>query len=779
MPTGRRIVIAAALAASLVALYFALRTSPRRDEPTAADPPAFSASASGTAGDRNRPRPALSLPLAISLPGAASQPQVFVKPGHWSQLRVEAFADDADFRGDLVGGFRGDPDAESQLSPQIRRRRTIVLPKREPRALELSLFASNSYDQALRPVGEQMGMRRPRGLPIESALKTAQLQLRLERDGRVAAESQVAPEVLRDHQSLLVVLAAKPDAYRFYGKLGFAAAPHASSAYAPNQQAHYRVVVAEADEPRAPLANHFSGWTTTAAVVWDGYDAARLSESQRRAMLDWLHWGGRLIVVGPGGLDSLAGGFLAPYLPAASRGSRELDDAALLPLDDWNLRGAPAARSRPWRGAALAPTPQSRTVVGRDDAPPLVVDRSVGRGHVVVVAFALTQPELVDWPAYDAFINNALLARPARSWSAGSIGEDATWFARWSDNTNWFDSRRTTDVALAARDGDAPHERSEEPLVGPGRAAWREHSSADQAAREILRTESGLSIPGYGFVVGIVAAYIAALVPVNWLLFAGLGKPQWAWATAPIVAVGFSIYIIRAAELDVGFARSAQEIVVVEMQPDYPRAHVSRWGVIYNSLGTDYSFVTTDPSCNVMPPTSADSTVYPSQEAVAGDGATHTALSGFFVDSNSSAAYRAEQFVDSDGVVTCERLADGRYLVRNGTPWRLTDVRVEGDFFGRIESMSPGESRELHPATADEDASSDDKRTDGRSELRRAVIALRDDALRLTAWMDTAPGDLKIEPRLSQMRSGAWLLVHLSYPVRTREHDRNLPQRPQ
>ena len=56
-----------------------------------------------------------------------------------------------------------------------------------------------------------------------------------------------------------------------------------------------------------------------------------LNPSQQQAMLDWLHWGGQLILVGGAGpsLSILKDSFLEPYLPAELSG-----ESALLDADD-------------------------------------------------------------------------------------------------------------------------------------------------------------------------------------------------------------------------------------------------------------------------------------------------------------------------------------------------------------------------------------------------------------------------------------------------------------
>ena len=48
--------------------------------------------------------------------------------------------------------------------------------------------------------------------------------------------------------------------------------------------------------------------------------------------------------------------------------------------------------------------------------------------------------------------------------------------------------------------------------------------------------------------------------------------------------------VINLAQLNIGFARAQNEIAVVEIQGDYPRAHVARYTALYTSLVTGYGF---------------------------------------------------------------------------------------------------------------------------------------------------------------------------------------------
>ncbi|MGC4004717.1 MAG: hypothetical protein QM811_17005 [Pirellulales bacterium] len=73
--------------------------------------------------------------------------------------------------------------------------------------------------------------------------------------------------------------------------------------------------------------------TMVSAILWDGVDPDRCTAEQRAALIDWLHWGGVLIVNGPTSLDQLKGSFLdggeggTNLLPVAGWSAAELSNA--------------------------------------------------------------------------------------------------------------------------------------------------------------------------------------------------------------------------------------------------------------------------------------------------------------------------------------------------------------------------------------------------------------------------------------------------------------------
>ena len=238
----------------------------------------------------------------------------------------------------------------------------------------------------------------------------------------------------------------------------------------------------------------------------------------------------------------------------------------------------------------------------------------------------------------------------------------------WADpNLNWLDAglncrlryfTRDTgighatyaaDVAAANRDEESLGFTTDTP-AGPGVAAWRNVGPVPDYAREALQNAARVEIPRGGSSFGLVAGYLVVLVPMNWLVFMALGRVEWAWAAAPVIALCSTLAVIHMAQLDIGFARSETELAVLEIQADYPRAHLTRYTALYTSLTTQYTFRHEDANAVVQPFRA---------RARRGEGLTtlhyrhgkDVNLEGFVVPSNTVDMIRGEQMVRSGRVV--------------------------------------------------------------------------------------------------------------------------------
>ena len=368
---------------------------------------------------------------------------------------------------------------------------------------------------------------------------------------------------------------------------------------------YYRVALLGGDR-RTPLPSSANQWTGIACVLWDDAMPTVLDPAQQQAMLDWLHWGGQLILSGPDTLDSLRSSFLAPYLPAMSDGPCKLDGSSLAALNTFSDKiSRQLAPARPWSGVRLKKHPQAEFVPG---AGQLLIERRVGRGRVVVSAFRLSNHEFTDWPGCDGVFNAMLLRRPPREYVENS---DATVRLDWADHGSRLDAARVTQLRYFARDTGVPfasyasdvrgrnvdvdESNANAPMAidlptpAPGIAAWNDFNPVAQAARQSLQSAARIEIPKSSFVLWVVAVYLVVLVPVNWAVFRSLRRVEWAWVAAPVIAIACTITVIRLAQLDIGFARSQTEVAVAEMQGDYPRAHVARYDALYTSLATSYT----------------------------------------------------------------------------------------------------------------------------------------------------------------------------------------------
>ena len=240
---------------------------------------------------------------------------------------------------------------------------------------------------------------------------------------------------------------------------------------------YYRLVLPL--EPDKPLVSpHPLTWTTISHVIWDGMSPDILTSPQQQAMLDWLHWGGQLIIIGGAGpsLSALRDSFLAPYLPADPSGENGLlTQEDLQPLADAypppsggrdadepqaeptsiteafersgrRYRAAVPIRpasNRPVYVAGLSPRPGATTLpLGESSDRLLGVEGRVGRGRILVLSVNPSDPALTAWPGLDTLVRRVVLRRPEETrtspmrWNGRSyspptyrslVGPDLSW----------------------------------------------------------------------------------------------------------------------------------------------------------------------------------------------------------------------------------------------------------------------------------------------------------------------------------------------------------------
>ncbi len=632
------------------------------------------------------------------------------KPGHWIGLRHNLRANRADFKGEIVvfpternGGAL--PLANSPYRPLFIR--PAVLPKGQYKSIELTCFV---------PVRAESGKQ----IYLQSELRT-------EYGGAVRHLKSQVTNSLRPHQAFLVVLARRPDTYAYLKTLQ-SVRPTIHSGGMGDVIPDYITILPKTDR-NIPLPSWSSMWTSIGCTLWDDVDPKVLSRDQQQAMLEWLHWGGQLIVSGPTSLDTLQTSFLAPYLPTKAGKMRPMTQTEATRLDEvWSISNAQSKRNPrfPWNAESPLEVMDWELQPGGqiiEEAGSLVAERRVGRGRIVVTAFSLSSRPWVTWNSIDNFFNGCLLRRPGRVYS---YSDDSGAIVRWKSDElmamigaekdaetlerlsqagafemDFSNANRTPQEALLnsrlryfSRDASAMTRPQSSAEVRPwdllgyqthaqsGVAGWNENGECSRRAQAALTTGAGISIPDAGFVLSCLGVYLFVLVPANWTIFRALGRVEWAWIAVPFLAIIGTLTVVRLARLDIGFARSRTEVVVVETQPDFPHAHVSRFTGLYSALTTQYDLIFDHDSALALPISSSETmnsnrmTMLDAVFRRRDRRGEKVALESFLVSSNSTSMIHSEQMLDLEGKLSYTKRSESTGDLSNTTSLELQDVGV-------------------------------------------------------------------------------------------------------
>ncbi|HZL90749.1 MAG TPA: hypothetical protein VFB96_20445 [Pirellulaceae bacterium] len=644
----------------------------------------------------------------------------YVKPGHWVQALIGLKANNFDFPGRLRNSpvdARDRPLDIERTNYRLSAFRPAILPKGQAKQIDTLFFLP----------------RREKNVQGAYNLKSELLSAR---GGGVQHVGARLASSLEPHEYFFVVLASNNSSYIYLNNLRSVVVTEDKLADGGDLR-YYRVVLPKIDR-RVPLPGSLQAWTMIAVLLWDDIDPALLTQEQRTAMIDWLHWGGQLIVSGPNTLDKLKGSFLAPYLPAQSGAALKLQQADLQELSDyWSLgstknplqgRTITILPDKPMLGVELKMHPQAQFAPYTGN---LVAERRIGAGRIAVTSFSLTDLRIRYWKNFDGFFNAVLLRRPARKFDSNDF---ATLQMEWDDpKIKDFvrDPRLSTTLRIFSRDvgylvgqqlpdaaeGPPPVTQPEAPSVnygpfGPmyeerqkvipytslihpdvddwhltgyhaqptsGVGGWNDFSGASDAARDLLDESAKIEIPKAAFVLKVLVVYLLVLVPLNWLMFWMLGRVEWSWAAAPVIAVVGAVCVIRLAQLNIGFVRSRTEIAVLEVQGDYQRAHVTRYTTLYTSLSTGYQVSFDDPSAVSLPfVVKEDFVRNPNQWAqqVEFHRDRETVLSGIQVNSNSTEKVHSEHMLPLKGAISLLGDETTGWRLKNATGLTLHDLGV-------------------------------------------------------------------------------------------------------
>ena len=766
---------------------------------------------------KKKPKPNYEMGLLSVQPNNLVDRQRFVKPGHLTSGTVDCIANNFD----VMAVLSTDPYPLDGVAYELGTVRPATMPKGQPRSFEAIFHVPERV-----PDTRFMARLNPTG------------------GGRPLLSTPAAMQLMPAHQFYFLVLATDQDRYKYWEDLpSFKTEVVPLITDEPNR--FYRLVLPPVAK-RAPLPSSMLAWTSMAYILWDDLPPHVITDEQQTAFIDWLHWGGQLIVSGPGSLDTLRGSFLEPYLPAEATGTVELGSNDLAKLEFSNasawtnnrtLKITTPTTNKPWGcdrlklkhpdASILLSAPDPATA----DPVPLIVELPVGRGRVVLTSFRLTQPELANWRTnwrdFDTVVNACLLRRPGREYQLDPQ-EDVAHFS-WVTNRGQRPDQLpqlASRMNFFARDTGAGKHRpawipdlqalvaannqfavDDKSLQGPGVAGWDDWNHVSQESRSILDDATGINVPERMFVVRVLAYYLIILVPLNWFIFRVIGRVEWAWISAPLITIAFTVAVVKLAELNIGFARSRTEINVVEVQGNHPRAHVSRYTALYTSLTTGYTVTMNDRTGLVQPLSEPDQlSALRTRDTLWLRRENDVRLEGFQVDSNTRGMLHAEQMLDLGGSIKVTELTDDHIKVVNDSNFTLRSAEVYGtrglanlgdiapgaeataNFGTAPKRLSPNQlvpSVPTQPSAVEVDvpvamdpfdpilqtvpavpSSNPPARNLGDfsiDRLRDVARYTKPDELRLIAWSDeTLPG-MDITPAASQNRTRNLFVVHLRH----------------
>jgi hypothetical protein len=737
--------------------------------------------------------------------GGDEGPRLVIKPGHWTSTTQSMQANYKDFLGEFSAEGLDDsrqPVAIPHTEFGLQITRSVTLPKGEEREVDVELFVPQ----------QTMGTR----------FKTTIV----DRDtGGSVFEVTPKLEFQPAYQYQFVVLAAEPAKYAFLKVTNTVRAPWEEE-FEESSQAHYLVTLAKTGK-QVPLPESSLAWTSVAYLVWDSVDPSSFTLAQQKAMLDWLHWGGRLIINGPDSLAMLEGGFLEPFLPAEDAGPRKVTAEELTAWSDfWRQReaGKEVTALEPrqtFPGIELNPLDGAKQLPG---AAGLFYVKNVGRGAVVVSAIQLSEREFINWPGFDGFLNAGLLGRPRRLFSTPPFeGVQVDWADYQSRR---LDAHLTTPLRLFARDAQTSANTQRVPGTTPnqfgtteltelkvdrpgGVAAWDEFSQAAQVCRELLIVAAGVQVPGVGFVLGCLAFYLIVLVPFNWLIFHTIGRPEWAWIAVPFIAMFGTWVVVKQAQLDIGFVRSQTEVAILELNGDHDRGLLTRFAAMYSSLATTYDTVFPNQTSAValpFPANNTDPAVW--KDSVVFDESIDPQLTGLTVSSSATRLLHAEQIVPLAGPLKLAKSSRGTDQIENHTEYDLRDVAVVRRRFDRngepkydaswLGELRKGSSTALGlasigwqdgklPFVTEREASAKTRALPSMAidPLVQLAFAFDDkndpvgskrDEVRLVGVIDEPLPGMEITPEASQRQGATVVIAHLSFgPLAEPRPDVNSP----
>ena len=515
----------------------------------------------------------------------------FHKPGHWYQANHKLKANQQD---ESLTAKVGIFSRERKLVPTfpgtspIEFQRNIAIGKDQEKNIALKF-----YQPDIAVNNEEMDMTSetiPSYLAVNYSMRGV---------GTTVFAGEYPARLLPGYQYNIVSISVDPARYVFWRGLDCMVWP--SQKKMPDERiSPHRMTDLNEDEIASQFPEHLYSMTSISHLVINDASPSRFSTEQQNAILDWLYFGGTIIINGSDAIGGVSSSFLKELSPLNNTIASSVTDEEIERLNkDWTVKEYKdqnkTASVVPFTPAKKIPKLEGELAEGAswvNSLNGLVAEKLVGQGRVVMTTFPMTDNTFIRWPSYSSFIHNAILRTPPRDVvfirePGGSTEADTKFAGMYSGSE--LNPIHSTRLRIWARDLDSSTmSTSSLATKKTSLGAWNPQSAILLQARQSLQQSSGITVPKIETIVKLLVGYLIILVPINWLVFRLLGKVELAWVAAPIIAIVGAFVVARGVQLDVGFSRSQTEYGFLECHAGHPRGVLSTYSALYTSLSTNY-----------------------------------------------------------------------------------------------------------------------------------------------------------------------------------------------
>jgi hypothetical protein len=440
----------------------------------------------------------------------------------------------------------------------------------------------------------------------------------------------------------------------------------------PGGAANATVTVQVADVKPEVAPERWKGYDAVDVLVLGSVSDRALSVAQQRAIVEWVHTGGTLVVNGGADAARLKSPFFQGLLPVEVLGTTTARAGGLTAAFGAQL-SAPGQRSsfarrEPERSdlgstvVAVCRPKAGATVLSRDGDTPLMVGGRAGGGGVIFLAFDFTRP-------------------PFRNWN----GAPEIWRGLVRDAGGEPSFLQTLDEA-----GQGPYG----PPGGP-QSPYGSGPYGTPGISEACYQLSQLEAPPFALIGSFLFAYILCLVPINYAVLRRRDRKEMAWLTTPAIVLVFTLvaYLI-------GYGMKGGRVLlaragVVEGWSGAGTAMAQSYAGLFSPRKTTYDVALDDPSAFL-----SDASIGPNERSdlkLVREETFRAADAG--VDMWSMRLFRVDLPVDlGQGVAVrwsgAGPVRDG--VITNNTPFDLEECQILSALAAvPVGHLRPGETRQF------------------------------------------------------------------------------------